>query len=723
MTAREYLELGEKAYEEKEYEKALEAYEQALELDKNLAFAWYGKGLVYVKMQEYEEALLCFNRTTELNPNLAAAWNGKGYIHYKLREYRKALDSHTRAIKIDVKLATSWSGRGDIYTELGQYEEALLNYNRSIELDPKLTNSWNGRGNVYRIKKEYSKALECYDYAIKLDASYSFAWNNKGIICSLQKEHTKALANYQRGLYLEDGNTIVNMLLLASKYPNFPYLTHRLLQIFLYPKNATQWQQLTKLTIEQVTPYQTYTQYAELKNWHQQLKRWEWKRYKGILNYFMGDALMAFELLSQVLKSKPTDLQTYYYLVQSADDFYEPTEPIAERALPIIERLRPQTKKRGFFKKAKVYTDEQLQQIYYAGLILRYIGQPKEAYTYLQAIHKQYLPAAYQCLSIKYDIDKSMPKGLTKTTLKLEQKQLGYSFMKDIPKQVFDLKETAFGRHLMHYAHYTEVERGIRVFHHALRKHGFHDQKVTSPDTLKPLWYTYHLTPKQYRDIIEETRQHIKEQLGEAVLSGRAATLQDQFIYSSDVHAETVITQAESELLRDAYEKVKREPTAEARELRLSGIMKDWILSEAKLYHLMTMLFYLEEQMDKEQKLYLDIYAIIQEQSRKTTSDLLLANVKESVKTFVGAGLMTMVGTLNLPGVIASLVVANVVGETLGELVTKVLSKSHDLQFDSYADFKRAIHQFVGEEKQRLGERFEQVYPMYGLEELLDKKA
>ncbi len=51
-----------------DYDKALEAYDEALEIDPGFAKAWFYKAQLLAKMGQKEEAIRCARETFKLNP-------------------------------------------------------------------------------------------------------------------------------------------------------------------------------------------------------------------------------------------------------------------------------------------------------------------------------------------------------------------------------------------------------------------------------------------------------------------------------------------------------------------------------------------------------------------------------------------------------------------------------------------------------------------------------
>jgi len=75
------------------------------------ACEWYNKGLDFGKSGKYEKAIECFDKAIELNPNFAWAYNNRGTAHYYLKEYEKAVEDYNKAIELDPKDTRAYDNR------------------------------------------------------------------------------------------------------------------------------------------------------------------------------------------------------------------------------------------------------------------------------------------------------------------------------------------------------------------------------------------------------------------------------------------------------------------------------------------------------------------------------------------------------------------------------------------------------------------------------------
>ena len=203
LTEWDYIREGNACFNNKEYEKALEAYAKALELDPEYVYAYNGRGNAYQALGEYEKAVSDYDRALELDPEHVNAYNGRGNTYKALGEYEKAVSDYDRALELDPEYVYAYNGRGNAYQALGEYEKAVSDYDRALELDPEYVNAYNGRGNAYKALGEYERAMSDYDRALELDPEHVKAYNGRGNTYQALGVYEKAVSDYEKALGLD----------------------------------------------------------------------------------------------------------------------------------------------------------------------------------------------------------------------------------------------------------------------------------------------------------------------------------------------------------------------------------------------------------------------------------------------------------------------------------------------------------------------------------------
>ena len=193
---------GEAFYCLKEYKKAIENYNKAINLGLDNSNFYSKRGESYYHLKEYEKSIEDYSRAISLNPNNAVYYKRRGDSYYNLKEYEKAIEDYSRAISLNPNNATYYNKRGKSYYDLEKYEKAIEDFSRAISLNPNNDTYYNNRGNSYYNLKEYEKAIEDYSRAISLNPNDDTYYKRRGDSYHNLKEYEKAIENYTKVISL-----------------------------------------------------------------------------------------------------------------------------------------------------------------------------------------------------------------------------------------------------------------------------------------------------------------------------------------------------------------------------------------------------------------------------------------------------------------------------------------------------------------------------------------
>lgn len=208
LTEWDYIREGNAYSNNKEYEKALEAYKRAAGINSSQAGAYLGCGNVHQRMGEYEKALEAYAKALELDPEYVYAYNGRGNAYKALGEYEKAMSDYDRALELDPESVYVYNGRGNTYQALGEYEKAVSDYDKAIGLDPEYVIGYYNRGNAYQAVGKYEEALADYSKALELDPKYEYAYNNRGNTYDSMGDYEKAIEDYTQAIQINPGEAL-----------------------------------------------------------------------------------------------------------------------------------------------------------------------------------------------------------------------------------------------------------------------------------------------------------------------------------------------------------------------------------------------------------------------------------------------------------------------------------------------------------------------------------
>jgi tetratricopeptide (TPR) repeat protein len=211
MTAKELYDRGLDKSNQGDYKRAIEDFNQALQLEPNYILAYYQRGYARAFLEDYKGAIEDYSQYMQHNPNDVDALDNRGYAYYNLGKYEQAIADLNKAIEINSKDAYAHNTRGLAYNEQGKYEQAIADYNKAIELkhDP-LSWPYFNRGNGRRSLGQYKEAIEDYNQAIRIDPNNADdAYYNRGLVRADLGDKQGAIADYQKAaeLYQKQGKT------------------------------------------------------------------------------------------------------------------------------------------------------------------------------------------------------------------------------------------------------------------------------------------------------------------------------------------------------------------------------------------------------------------------------------------------------------------------------------------------------------------------------------
>ena len=184
--------------EDKEYDKAIEHYTTAIELNPEFAKAYNSRSFVYRMKENFKAAIQDCNKLIELNLELVEAYTNRGLAYFDKGEVDKAIQDYDKVIDLDPDYAIAYNNRGAAYYQKGDFDNAIQNYNKAIDLDPDYVLLYNNRGAAYHRKGDFDNAIQNYNKAVKLNPEYSSPYCNRGEARLHLKEWEKAKADLIR---------------------------------------------------------------------------------------------------------------------------------------------------------------------------------------------------------------------------------------------------------------------------------------------------------------------------------------------------------------------------------------------------------------------------------------------------------------------------------------------------------------------------------------------
>lgn len=133
-TAEEWLSRGIVQTQRGQLDKALESYEQAVELNPSDTTALVNRGLVKDELGDYEGAITDYSRAIELDPELTEAYYNRANTHHNQKQYALAIEDYSQAIAQSPEFAYGYVNRAINHELLGDVEQAISDLDQAIVL-------------------------------------------------------------------------------------------------------------------------------------------------------------------------------------------------------------------------------------------------------------------------------------------------------------------------------------------------------------------------------------------------------------------------------------------------------------------------------------------------------------------------------------------------------------------------------------------------------------
>jgi tetratricopeptide (TPR) repeat protein len=195
----DYYYFGIEYYNNGEYSKAIDEFNEAIYINPNVPEYFYERGKSYYKLENYTKAIPDFTKAISLDYEyINSSYRYRAWSYIKIEQYAKAISDGNYLIKSSDNYAQArgYFINGYAYTDMKEYEKSLEYYNKSKEL---LNDSFvnNNIGYIYLQTYQYKKAINYFDEAISLETSFDNSCNPYGNL-GLSYYH---LGNFQKSVF------------------------------------------------------------------------------------------------------------------------------------------------------------------------------------------------------------------------------------------------------------------------------------------------------------------------------------------------------------------------------------------------------------------------------------------------------------------------------------------------------------------------------------------
>jgi len=117
------------------------------------ADAHFQEGVSYVNQRDYQRAIEEFNLALNLEPNYVNAYCGIGIAYLNRRKYKEAIEALKKAIALDSEKTIAYYLLGMAYEEIMNYGEAIAAWKKFLALSPEGKHAEKVRKHMKRLEE------------------------------------------------------------------------------------------------------------------------------------------------------------------------------------------------------------------------------------------------------------------------------------------------------------------------------------------------------------------------------------------------------------------------------------------------------------------------------------------------------------------------------------------------------------------------------------------
>ncbi|PCJ84389.1 MAG: hypothetical protein COA57_09320 [Flavobacteriales bacterium] len=209
--------------------------------------AWNNIGQHYYQIGDYQKAVENYTKAMEVDkwcPPVPYMWRGVVYLEH-LKEVDKAISDFQKVLTFPNPAdPTQIDGRQNLglaYYRKGDYDNAIKYYNEVLQRQPNRAKAYYLRGLVYGAKGENKNAVNDYSAAIQLQPNYEQAYLNRGALYTDKiAKYDLAVADFKNALRLNPNNidAAVNIGLALYKKGDYNEAVQQLSSILSQTQNG-----------------------------------------------------------------------------------------------------------------------------------------------------------------------------------------------------------------------------------------------------------------------------------------------------------------------------------------------------------------------------------------------------------------------------------------------------------------------------------------------------
>jgi tetratricopeptide (TPR) repeat protein len=164
---------------------------------------WSNLGNLYGLQQKFDKSLDAYSHAIEINPKNASTYLNRAITYSMMKQYEKAIPDYDKSLELSADVALTYKNRAYTLMQVGQFDKSISDYDKAIQLYPYDTVSVLNRGIAKFNAKKYEDAITDFKSYLKLVPSSPEANYNVSAASKNLNRFAEALDYAQRAVSLK----------------------------------------------------------------------------------------------------------------------------------------------------------------------------------------------------------------------------------------------------------------------------------------------------------------------------------------------------------------------------------------------------------------------------------------------------------------------------------------------------------------------------------------
>ncbi|HEY4800841.1 MAG TPA: tetratricopeptide repeat protein [Bacteroidia bacterium] len=155
---------------------------------------WSNLGNLYGLMKQFDKSLNAYSAAIEINPQNSSTYLNRAITYSMMGEYAKAIPDFDKSIVLSPEEALSYKNRAYTLMQLGEFDKSISDYDKALQLYSYDTLSFLNRGIAKFNAKKFPESLEDFKKFISMNPNNAQAYYNASIAAKNINQFSDALS-------------------------------------------------------------------------------------------------------------------------------------------------------------------------------------------------------------------------------------------------------------------------------------------------------------------------------------------------------------------------------------------------------------------------------------------------------------------------------------------------------------------------------------------------